>query len=124
MVPGGGLLPAIGSLTGAGLTLALALVDSLSSRRTPAPALQTLSALNENFHIPCVGGMGPMLLGAGPVTVRAAVVIGVLVFIPRGGFLAFMAAGLWGVVTGVLLSRRLRRAHRPGGWRPGPPARR
>jgi hypothetical protein len=62
--------------------------------------------------------MALMLLRTGLATVRAAVnplprwlalaavVIGVLIFIPWVGFFAFMAAGLWVVVTSVLLSRR------------------
>ncbi|MEU0243816.1 hypothetical protein ABZ192_05720 [Streptomyces sp. NPDC006235] len=112
VVLGGGLLLAIGLLTGAGLTLAL--VDLADEPTASGPALQALNAFNENFYIPFVGGMGLMLLGAGLATVSplprwlalAAVVIGVLIFIPWVGFFAFTAAGLWVAVTSVLLTRR------------------
>ncbi|WDV50752.1 hypothetical protein PV963_10460 [Streptomyces coeruleorubidus] len=116
VVLGGGLLLAIGFLTGAALTLTL--VDLADEPTVSGPALQALNTLNENFYIPFVGGMALMLLGTGLATVRAAVsplprwlawaavVIGVLMFIPWIGFFAFMAAGLWVVVTSIVLSSR------------------
>jgi hypothetical protein len=116
VVFGGGLLLAVGFLVGS--TLTLALVDLADEPTASGPALQALNALNENFYIPFVGGMALMLLGTGLATVRAAVsplphwlalaavVIGVLMFIPWIGFFAFMAAGLWVIVTSVLLSLR------------------
>ncbi|MFJ4976740.1 hypothetical protein ACIP6X_15570 [Streptomyces coeruleorubidus] len=134
VVLGGGLLLAIGFLTGAGVTLAL--VDLADEPTASGPALQALNAFNENFFIPFVGGMGLMLLGAGLATARAAVsplprwlasaavVIGVLVFIPWVGFFAFMAAGLWVVVTSVLLSRRPQGGARTGTETTGTAARR
>ncbi|AXE84959.1 hypothetical protein [Streptomyces sp. Go-475] len=116
VVLGGGLLLALGFLTGSALTLAL--VDLADEPTASGPALQALNALSESFFIPFVGGLGVLLLGAGLATVRAAVsplprwlawaavVIGVLVFVPWAGFFAFMAGGLWIAVTSVLLSRR------------------
>ncbi|MFD5339707.1 hypothetical protein [Streptomyces hawaiiensis] len=118
VVLGGGLLLALGFLAGSAFTLAL--VDLADEPTASGPALQALNALNEDFFIPFVGGMGIMLLGTGLATVRAAVsplprwlawaavVIGVLIFIPWAGFFAFMAAGLWVAVTSVLLARRPR----------------
>jgi hypothetical protein len=116
VVLGGGLLLAIGFLTGA--TLTLALVDLAGEPTASGPALQALNTFNEDFFIPFVGGMGLLLLGTGLATFRAAVsplphwlawaavVIGVLVFIPWVGYIAFAAAGLWVAVTSVLLTRR------------------
>ncbi|WP_406391913.1 hypothetical protein OG806_12360 [Streptomyces sp. NBC_00882] len=62
--------------------------------------------------------MGLMLLATGLATVRApdsplprwlawaAVVVGVLVFIPWVGFFAFILAGVWVAVVSVLMARR------------------
>ncbi|MFI6853800.1 hypothetical protein [Streptomyces sp. NPDC050416] len=116
VVLGGGLLIAVGFLIGASLTLALA--DLAGEPTASGPALQGLNTFNEDFFIPFVGGMGLLLLGTGLATFRAtvsplprwlawaAVVIGVLIFIPWVGYLAFAAAGLWVAVTSVLLTRR------------------
>lgn len=116
VVLAGGVLIAAGFWTGAAITLALAdLSDKSSAGRD---SLQALNALNEDFFIPFVGGMGLLLLAAGLATVRAAtsalprwlgwagIVVGVLVFIPWVGFFAFMLSGLWVIVTSVLLARR------------------
>ncbi|MFF4059586.1 hypothetical protein ACFYZ8_28600 [Streptomyces sp. NPDC001668] len=118
VVLAGGVLIAVGFLVGA--TLTLALLD-LSDKATASPqALQTLNAINEDFFIPFVGGMGLMLLAAGLATVRAngsplprwlswaALVLGVLVFIPWVGFFAFMLAGVWVIIASVLLGRSAR----------------
>lgn len=116
VVFGGGLLVAVGFLIGATLTLALA--DLAGEPTASGPALQALNTFNEDFFIPFVGGMGLLVLGTGLATVRAAVsplprwlawaavVIGVLIFIPWVGYVAFAAAGLWVAVTSVLLTRR------------------
>ncbi|MFF4032565.1 hypothetical protein ACFYZ2_22925 [Streptomyces sviceus] len=118
VVLAGGVLIAAGFLVGAALTLALLDLSDKSSA-TPA-ALQTLNAVNEDFFIPFVAGMGLMLLAAGLATVRAgdsplprwlswaALVLGVLVFIPWVGFFAFMLAGVWVLIASVLLGRRAR----------------
>lgn len=119
VVLAGGVLIAVGFMVGA--TLTLALLD-LSDKDTAGPqALQTLNAVSEDFFIPFVGGMGLMLLAAGLATVRAdgsplprwlswaALVLGVLVFIPWVGFFAFLLAGVWVVVASVLLGRSARR---------------
>jgi hypothetical protein len=115
VVLAGGVLIAVGFLVGS--TLTLALLD-LSDKSSATPqALQTLNAVNEDFFIPFVGGMGLMLLATGLATVRAgrsplprwaawaALVIGVLVFVPWVGFFAFMLAGVWVIVVSVLLAR-------------------
>ncbi|MET9453549.1 hypothetical protein ABZY05_00455 [Streptomyces canus] len=112
----GGVLVAVGFLVGASLTLALL---DLSDKSSATPeALQALNAVNEDFFIPFVAGMGLMLLATGLATVRApdsplprwlawaAVVVGVLVFIPWVGFFAFILAGAWVAVVSVLLARR------------------
>ncbi|MFI6439817.1 hypothetical protein [Streptomyces sp. NPDC050759] len=112
----GGVLVAVGFLVGASLTFALL---DLSDKSSASPqALQALNAVNEDFFIPFVGGMGLMLLATGLATVRApdsplprwlawaAVVVGVLVFIPWVGFFAFIVAGVWVAVVSVLLARR------------------
>ncbi|MEU9171387.1 hypothetical protein AB0D34_26900 [Streptomyces sp. NPDC048420] len=115
VVLAGGVLLAAGFLVGS--TLTLALLD-LSDKSAVAPgALQALNAVNEDFFIPFVGGMGLMLLATGLAAVRgtgsplprwlswAALVLGVLVFIPWVGFFAFMLAGVWVIVASVLLAR-------------------
>ncbi|MFF7067938.1 hypothetical protein [Streptomyces pseudovenezuelae] len=118
VVLAGGVLIAAGFLVGAALTLALLDLSDKSSA-TPA-ALQTLNAVNEDFFIPFVAGMGLMLLAAGLATVRsgdsplprwlswAALVLGVLVFVPWVGFFAFALAGVWVIIASVLLGRRAR----------------
>ncbi|WP_449349444.1 hypothetical protein [Streptomyces shaanxiensis] len=116
VVLAGGVLIAVGFLVGAALTLALLDLSDQSSA-TPQ-ALQALNAVNEDFFIPFVVGMGLMLLATGFATVRAAdsplprwlswaaIALGVLVLIPWVGFFAFMLAGVWVIVTSVLLARR------------------
>lgn len=112
----GGVLIAVGFLVGAALTLALLDLSDKSSASNDA--LQALNAVNEDFFIPFVGGMGVMLLATGLATVRAegsplprwlswaAIALGVLVFIPWVGFFAFMLAGVWVAVASILLARR------------------
>lgn len=112
----GGVLIAVGFLVGAALTLAL--VDLSDKSSAADEALQALNAVNEDFFIPFVGGMGLMLLATGLATVRAeatpwprwlswvAVALGVLVFIPWVGFFAFLVSGVWVAVVSVLLARR------------------
>jgi len=112
----GGVLIAVGFLVGSALTLAL--LDLSDKSSATDGALQALNAINEDFFIPFVGGMGLMLLATGLATVRAAasplprwlswaaVGIGVLVFVPWVGFFAFMLAGVWVAVVSVLLARR------------------
>lgn len=112
----GGALIAVGFLVGAALTLAL--LDLADKSSATGPALQALNAINEDFFIPFVAGMGLMLLATGLATVRAtasplprwlswaAVALGVLVFIPWVGFVAFILAGVWVAVVSVLLARR------------------
>jgi hypothetical protein len=118
VVLAGGILLAAGFLVGSALTFAL--LDLSDESSASDEALQALNAVNEDFFIPFVGGMGLMLLATGLATVRAtaaplprwlswaAVVIGVLVFIPWVGFFAFLLAGVWVVVVSVLLARRPR----------------
>lgn len=116
VVLAGGVLIAVGFLAGA--TLTLALLDLADEPTATNAALQALNAVNEDFFIPFAAGMGLMLLAAGLATVRAAdaplprwlswaaLVIGVLTFIPWVGYFAFLAAGLWVAVVSVLLARR------------------
>lgn len=116
VVLAGGVLLAAGFLVGSSLTLAL--LDLAHKSSATGPALQALNAVNEDFFIPFVAGMGLMLLATGLATVRAAgsplprwlswaaVALGVLVFIPWVGFFAFMLAGVWVAVASVLLARR------------------
>jgi hypothetical protein len=118
VVLAGGILLAAGFLVGSALTFAL--LDLSDESSASDEALQALNAVNEDFFIPFVGGMGLMLLATGLATVHAtaaplprwlswaAVVIGVLVFIPWVGFFAFLLAGVWVVVVSVLLARRPR----------------
>ncbi|MFI9772413.1 hypothetical protein ACIHJG_37000 [Streptomyces sp. NPDC052415] len=117
VVFGGGLLIAVGFWTGA--SLALALLDLSDEPGVSDGTLQTLNALNETFFIPFIGGMGVMLLAAGLALVRrtaagvlprwlgwVAIVVGVLLFVPWVGFVAFILAGLWVITTSVLLALR------------------
>ncbi|MET8079880.1 hypothetical protein [Streptomyces sp. NPDC005303] len=116
VVLAGGVLLAAGFLVGAAITLALL---DLSDKSSASPqALQALNVLNEDFFIPFVAGMGLMLLATGLATVGAtgspvprwltwaALVLGVLVFIPWVGFFAFALAGVWVITASVLLARR------------------
>jgi hypothetical protein len=116
VVLGGGLLLAIGFL--AGSSLILALLDLADEPTASGPALHALNTLNEDFFIPVFVGMALMLPGAGLATVRAAVsplprwlawaavVLGVLVFVPWVSYFALLASYLWVAVTSVLLSLR------------------
>ncbi|MEU0414412.1 hypothetical protein ABZ307_42515 [Streptomyces griseorubiginosus] len=112
----GGVLIAGGFLAGAALTLALL---DLSDKSSATPqALQALNAVNEDFFVPFVVGMGVMLLATGLATVRAAdsplprwlswaaIALGVLVLVPWVGFFAFMLAGVWVIIASILLARR------------------
>ena len=75
-------------------------------------ATQALNALDNNDWIPVAGGMGVFVLASGLAAVRyralprwlawAGFVIGILVFTPAG-FFAFLAAGIWTLVTSIVL---------------------
>lgn len=78
------------------------------------PGLQALNALDNWSWLPFAAGMGVMVLSSGLVLARAAgplpswlgwaaVVIGVAAFLPFVGFVAFLAGGVWVLVTSILL---------------------
>jgi hypothetical protein len=91
-------------------TVHLALADSAGE--TAPEVTQALNVLDNNDWIPVAGGMGVMLIGYGLAAVRygglpswlawAGLVIGILVFTPAG-FIAFLAAGIWILVTSIWL---------------------
>jgi hypothetical protein len=88
----------------------LALADSAG--KTPAQVTQTLNVLDGNDFIPAAAGVGVLLLASGLSTVRygglprwlgwAGLVLGILIFTPAG-FFAFLAGGIWIVVTSIVL---------------------
>lgn len=116
---GGGLIMVVGILLFAGLTFTLAdAADSLE----PA-AVQAINALNSDLFFPLAIGTAAMLVATG-VSMRrsgafpgwlawAAIVIGVVAITPLG-FFAFLAALLWILVAGIVLTTRPVAAE-PGG---------
>lgn len=108
---GGGLVMAVGILLFAGLTFTLADAgDSLE----PAAA-QAISALNVDLFFPLAVGTSVLLISTG-VSMRrsgafpgwlawAAIVIGVVAITPLG-FFGFLAALLWILVAGIMLTLR------------------
>jgi hypothetical protein len=105
---GGGILATSGFWILA--TVHLALADSAG--KTAPEVTQALNVLDNNDWIPVAAGMGVMLIGYGLAAVRygglpswlawAGFVIGILVFTPAG-FFAFLAGGLWILVTSIVL---------------------
>lgn len=107
---GGGLIMAVGVLLFAGLTFTLAdAADSLE----PA-AVQAINALNSDLFFPLAIGTVVLLVSTG-VSMRrsgafpgwlawAAIVIGVVAATPLG-FFAFLAALVWILVAGIVLTR-------------------
>jgi hypothetical protein len=91
-------------------TVHLALADSAG--KTPPLVTQSLNVLDGNDFIPAAAGMGVLVLASGLSILRhralprwlgwAGLVIGILVFTPAG-FFAFLASGLWVLVTSIVL---------------------
>jgi len=91
-------------------TVHLALADSAG--KTPANVTQTLNVLDNNDFIPVAAGLGIFLISVGLASLRhaalpawlgwTALVIGVAAFTPAG-FIAFLAAGLWILVTSIVM---------------------
>ena len=110
----GGILSAVGFWTASSITLAM--VDASHKRRIGGQAFQSMNAISTDFFIPFVAGIGVMMLAAGLDTARsgaplprwlgwAGIILGVATFIPWAGFFAFLAGGLWIIVTSVFLAR-------------------
>ena len=107
----GGVLAAGGFAILASVHLALA--ESASHARTIG-ATQTLNVLDGNDFIPAVAGVALLVFAAGASAIRhgglpkwlgwVGIVIGIVAFTPAG-FFAFLAGGLWVLVTSVLLAR-------------------
>ncbi|MEV6551054.1 hypothetical protein AB0M57_20425 [Streptomyces sp. NPDC051597] len=111
----GGILSAAGFWIASGVTLAL--IDASDKQKVEGPALQAMNAIGNDLFIPFVGGIGIMVLAAGLGTARsgtplprwlgwAGIVLGVLMFVPWVGFIAFLVSGLWIIIASVLLARR------------------
>jgi hypothetical protein len=108
---GGGLVLAVGMLSFAGFTFALA--DTADDGLTPQAA-QALNALNADFFFPVAAGLGTLLIATGLASIRsralpawlawAALVIGIAAVTPIG-FFAFLVFGLWTLATSVVLWR-------------------
>jgi hypothetical protein len=108
---GGGLVLAVGMLSFAGFTFALA--DTADDGLT-LQAAQALNALNTDFFFPVAAGLGTLMIATGLSSIRsrvlppwlawAALVIGVAAVTPIG-FFAFLVFGLWTLVTSFLLWR-------------------
>ena len=107
---GGGVVLAIGMLSFAGFTFALAdTADDL----TPAAA-QALNALNSDFFFPVAAGLGTLMLATALSSLRSkalpawlawpALVLGIAALTPVG-FFAFLLFGVWTLVTSVVLWR-------------------
>jgi hypothetical protein len=113
----GAAITACGLLLTASLSLALA----NSPEDLSGSAIQALNALSEESWPAFTGGIGVLLLGAAgsmiplPGGLRwlgwAALVLGVVIFTPIG-FVAFIASGLWIVLTSVAFAMRLRTPER------------
>lgn len=84
----------------------------------PAPVLQTLNVLDNNFWVGFNAGLGVMMLGAAGLVLSrvgerrwlgwSALVLGIALFIPFADFFALLLTALWMVVTGVALARTSR----------------
>jgi Domain of unknown function (DUF4386) len=107
---GGGVVLAIGILSFAGFTFALAdTADDL----TP-DAAQALNALNSDFFFPVAAGLGTLMLATALSSLRSkalpawlawpALVLGIAALTPVG-FFAFLLFGVWALVTSVVLWR-------------------
>ena len=107
----GGVLAAVGF--GILASVHLALAESAAHARTIGTT-QTLNVLDGNDFIPAVAGVALLVFAAGASAIRhgglpkwlgwVGIVIGVVAFTPAG-FFAFLAGGLWILVTSVLLTR-------------------
>jgi hypothetical protein len=105
---GGGLLLAFGMLSFAGFTFTL---GDAADHLTPQAA-QALNALNSDFFFPVAVGLGTLMISTGIVAIRSRILpswlswitllIGVAAITPIG-FFAFLAFGLWTLITSVLL---------------------
>jgi hypothetical protein len=111
---GGGLLSAAGFAVAAAVHFALA---SAGDKASTLPTTQTLNVLDNMDFIPFVTGLGIMLLAAGLATLRyggalprwlgwAAVIVGIAIFIPFVGFVAFGLSGIWVLAASIVLYRR------------------
>jgi hypothetical protein len=111
---GGGLLSAAGFAVAAAVHLALA---DAADKTSSAGAAQPLNVLDNDSFIPFVAGLGILLLGSGLATLRyggslprwlgwAGAIVGVAIFIPFVGFVAFALSGIWVVVASIVLYRR------------------
>ena len=107
----GGVLAAVGF--GILASVHLALAESAAHARTIGTT-QTLNVLDGNNFIPAVAGIALLVFAAGASAIRhgglpkwlgwVGIVIGIVAFTPAG-FFAFLAGGLWVLVTSVLLAR-------------------
>jgi hypothetical protein len=107
----GGVLAAGGFAILAAVHLALA--EAASSANTISTA-QTLNVLDNADFIPAASGVAVLVLAAGASAVRhgglpkwlgwVGVVVGIAVFTPAG-FFAFLAGGLWIVITSIVLTQ-------------------
>jgi hypothetical protein len=111
---GGGLLSAAGFAVAAAVHLALA---SAGDKASTLATTQTLNVLDNMDFIPFVAGLGTMLLAAGLATLRyggvlprwlgwAGVILGIAIFIPFVGFIAFGLSGIWILVASIVLYQR------------------
>jgi hypothetical protein len=111
---GGGLLAAAGFAFAAAVHFALA---DAADKTSSAGAAQALNVLDNDTFIPFVAGLGTLLLGSGLATLRyggllprwlgwAGAIIGVAIFIPFVGFVAFGLSGIWVVVASIVLYQR------------------
>lgn len=115
----GAIVFAVGAAVGA--TLHLALADTPDD--IDPVAVQALNALDWDYFIPFAVRMSTLLLAAGISVVRhgalpkwlgwIAIVLVVAAYTPAG-FFAFLAGGLWILVTSTLLTVRATAARAPG----------
>lgn len=106
-------------ITASGLlvVVSLALALSNSPEDLSGSSIQALNAFSEETWPMFTGGIGVLLLGAAGAMIPlaaglrwlgwAALLLGVVIFTPLG-FVAFIGAGLWIVLTSVAIAMRLR----------------
>ena len=112
LVLAGGVMMAVGALTGAGIEYALA---HQLNHLGPQVA-QTLNVLSNELFLPVLGGAFVFAICSGLAILRGAalpkwlgwvaIVLGIAVLIPPAGFPALLGFVIWSIIVSILMYRR------------------